>query len=138
MFLFWFVVYQSYISLFHVHWITFSYKYSVSQFQYILSLQRAGILSFYFPLSIGLYSCMSQGRLNSPVLGETFRVLDFLLKSSLLFMKCLGLFILFHGYSNGFSKELKNGKNHFENTPGTRGGPGGRDRTLAVKRRKTP
>ena len=24
------------------------------------------------------------------------------------------------------------------NTPGTRGGPGGRDRTLAVERRKTP
>ena len=25
----------------------------------------------------------------------------------------------------------------FSNTPGTRGGPGGRDRTLALKRRKT-
>ena len=37
-----------------------------------------------------------------------------------------------HGSRNGLS-----GEEAFSNTPGTAGGPGGRDRTLAVKSRKT-
>ena len=59
-----------------------------------------------------------------------------------------GLPAFSHGPKNSHDAHSHNAHSHdaqlelckfaCNNTPGTRGGPGGRDRTLAVKRRKRP